>query len=124
MSTDKVTASRAGGHAQIEKMCYDDRTGFLAVASADKRISLINTSDIKNGKIISIEEHSLQGKVKTMDFNSLGTIFALTENNYVRFWYTDIKKYAEILSGMRLKPLTSTEKELILGKEFSNIEDF
>ncbi len=124
MSTDKVTASRAGGHAQIEKMCYDDRTGFLAVASADKRISLINTSDIKNGKIISIEEHSLKGKVKTMDFNSLGTIFALTENNYVRFWYTDIKKYAEILSGMRLKPLTSTEKELILGKEFSNIEDF
>ncbi|MBQ3657402.1 MAG: hypothetical protein II956_11245 [Bacteroidales bacterium] len=124
MTNDKIVASRAGGHVQIEKMCYDKKTGLLAVASADKRIAFINTSDIKNGKIVSIEEHSLKGKVKAVDFNSAGTVFALSEDNKVRFWYTDIKKYAGILSEMHPKPLTSTEKELILGKEFSNIDDF
>ncbi|MBR4677447.1 MAG: hypothetical protein IKO99_05545 [Bacteroidales bacterium] len=124
MTTDLVVASRTGGHVQIEKMCYDSKTGFLAVASADKRIALINTADIKNGKIVSIEEHSLKGKVKSAAFNSLGTVFALTEDNQVRFWYTDINKYAAILSEMHPKPLTPAEKELILGKEFSNIDDF
>lgn len=124
MTKDITAAERAGGHSQIEKMRYDPRTELLAVASADKRISLIDTRDIRNAKIISIEEHSLKAKVKAIGFNSEGTVFALTEDNQIRFWHTDVKAYAKIISGMRLKPLTATEKELILGREFSNIDDF
>ena len=121
---DQVEKKRAGGHSQIEKMYYDENTELLAISSADKRISLLDTKNIENGKIVSIEEHSLKGyKVKQMSFNSHGVIFALTEENLLRYWETDFKHYADILKRLNPKPLTSTEKELILGKEFSKIED-
>lgn len=122
---DKQTCTKVCAHSQIENMFYDKNTQLLAVASADKRISLIDTKDIENSKILNIEDHALNGfKVKNMSFNTKGMIFALTEDKLIRFWNTDIKSYARILKtfNQKLDPLSAEEKELILGKEFSKEE--
>ena len=118
-NTDRLADNILGGHSKLENMQYDPKTGILALSSADKRISLINTKDLK-GKALAIEEHSLgNSKVKSLAFNGKGVLFALTEDNKLRFWDTDIATYANTLNAMRLKPLSQDEWDLILGREFS-----
>ena len=109
----------AGGHSKLEHAVYSPETGILALSSADKRISLFNTNDLQ-GKPLVIEEHSLgNSKVKSLAFNDKGVLFALTDDGCLRHWDTDPDKYAAALSKMNLAPLSDTEWDLILGREFA-----
>jgi WD40 repeat protein len=119
LTSGKITGSMAVGHSKLENMLYDSNTGILALASADKRISLINTNDFQ-AKPLVIEEHSLgNSKVKAMSFNNKGVLFVLTDDNKLRFWDTDVNTYANTLSAMKLAPLSNTEWNWILGSNFS-----
>ena len=120
---DLVNDTKAGtmvaGHSKLENLLYDPNSGVLAISSADKRISLINTNDL-NQKPLVIEEHSLGNcKVKCMGFNGKGVLFALTDDNRLRFWDTKPETYSNALSAMNLASLNDTEWNLIMGREFS-----
>ena len=72
LTDTKVEGEMLGGHSSLEKMVYNPRTQILALTSADKRVSFINTKDL-NAKPLAIEEHSLNdNKVRCIDFNSKG----------------------------------------------------
>ena len=115
----KVDGEMLGGHSKLEQMVYDPRTQILALTSADKRVSFINTKNF-NDKPLAIEEHSLNGnKVRCIDFNSKGMFFALTDENLIRYYDTDIEQYARTLQSLHLAPLTQQEKILIFGNEFA-----
>ena len=117
--TDAVGDKMTGGHSKIDDLLYDPKTGILALSSADKRISLINTNDFKQKPLV-IEEHSLDNhKVKSMCFNGKGVLFAITDDNRLRLWDTDPATYAQTLSAMNLAPLSQSEWDLILGSDFS-----
>ena len=119
LTDTKIEGSMLGGHSKLEKILYDPHTQILALTSADKRVSFIDTKDI-NAKPLTIEEHGLYGyKVRYIDFNSKGMFFALTDENVIRYWDTDINQYAKTLESMNLAPLTEEEKKLILGPEFT-----
>ena len=108
-----------GGHSKLEKLLYDPISGTLALSSADKRISLINTNDFGQKPLV-IEEHSLGNrKVKCMSFNSKGVLFAITDDNKLRFWDTNPTTYSNALSSMKLATLSDNEWNLIMGQEFS-----
>ena len=108
-----------GGHSKLENLIYDPKSGILALSSADKRISLINTNDF-NQKPLVIEEHSLGNKkVKCMGFNNNGVLFALTDDNRLRFWDTNPQTYSNALAAMYLADLSDNEWNLIMGREFS-----
>ena len=78
-----------------------------------------------NAKPLSIEEHSLNGnKVRDIGFNSRGMFFALTDENVIRFWDTDIEQYAKTIESMQPKPLTNEEKQLIFGSDFAESNTF
>ena len=116
---DQKVSRMPGGHSKLENLLYDPYSGILALSSADKRISLINTNDF-NEKPLVIEEHSLDNsKVKCMGFNDRGIIFALTDDNKIRLWDTDPGTYADALTAMNLPPLSDSDWNLILGREFS-----
>ena len=107
-----------GGHSQLDNVVYDSNTGILALSSADKRISLINTNDFAETPL-AIEEHSLGNhKVKYMAFNNGGVLFAITDDNKMHFWDTNPETYASALSAMNLAPLSQSEWNLILGRDF------
>ncbi len=119
LADDAKQSSMPGGHSKIENMLYDPNTGILALSSADKRISLVNTNDLKEKPLV-IEEHSLgNSKAKNIGFNGRGVLFALTDDDKVRFWDTSPDTYANALSSMNLAPLSDEEWNLILGREFS-----
>jgi len=119
ISTGKVVDNKTGGHAKLENMLYDPKSGMLALSSADKRISLYNTKDM-DAAPLPIEEHNLEHKAKSLSFNSKGVLFALTDDNELRFWDTDITTYANTLKNMNLRPLDQSEREMILGRDFSD----
>ena len=117
--TGKVMERKTGGHTKLENMVYDPKTGILALSSADKRILLYNAKDM-NATPLAIEEHSLDNsKVKSMFFNNKGVLFALTDDNQLRFWDTDITTYANTLKTLNLSPLTPSERDMILGSDYS-----
>nr|MCR5454829.1 hypothetical protein [Bacteroidales bacterium] len=119
MPSGKVVETKTGGHTKLENMLYDPKTGILALSSADKRILLYNTNDLSAAPL-AIEEHSLEeSKVKSMFFNDKGVLFALTDDNQLRFWDTDITTYANTLRTMNLQPLSQSERDMILGRDFS-----
>jgi WD40 repeat protein len=119
INTNKVVDSKTGGHTKLENMVYDPKTGILALSSADKRISLYNTKDL-DATPLAIEEHSLNNsKAKAMFFNNKGVLFALTDDNQLRFWDTDITSYANTLRTLNLQPLSQSERDMILGSDFS-----
>ena len=119
LKNDTQGNKMAGGHSKLENLLYDPKSGILALSSADKRISLINTNNL-NEKPLVIEEHSLgNSKVKCMSFNNKGVLFALTDDNKLRFWDTNPQIYANGLSKMNLASLSDTEWDLIMGREFS-----
>ena len=119
LNTDQKGNRMAGGHSKLENMLYDPATGILALSSADKRISLINTNDF-NEKPLVIEEHCLNNsRIKCMGFNNKGVLFALTDDNKMHLWDTDPGTYADALAAMNLSPLTDSEWNLIVGREFS-----
>ncbi|MBQ5452062.1 MAG: hypothetical protein IIT56_03630, partial [Bacteroidales bacterium] len=119
LGDDSLGEKIAGGHSKLENAVYSSQAGILALSSADKRISLFNIDDLQ-GKPLVIEEHSLgNSKVKCLAFNDKGVLFALTDDNRLRHWETDPDKYAAALSKMNLAPLSDTEWDLILGREFA-----
>ena len=119
MTADAAVKTMAGGHSKLENMLYDQASGILALSSADKRISLINTNDFDEKPLV-IEEHSLGNrKVKCMAFNHKGVLFALTDDNKLRQWDTNPETYSSALAAMNLSPLSDTEWNLIMGREFS-----
>ncbi len=119
LDNDQKANRIVGGHSKLENLIYDPNTGILALSSADKRISLINTNDV-NEKPLVIEEHSLDNhKVKCMGFNNKGVLFALTDDNKLRLWDTDPGTYADALASMNLSPLSDSEWNHYLGREFS-----
>ena len=119
INTNKVVDSKTGGHTKLENLVYDPKTGILALSSADKRISLYNTKDL-DATPLAIEEHSLNNsKAKAMFFNNKGVLFALTDDNQLRFWDTDITSYANTLRTLNLQPLSQSERDMILGSDFS-----
>ena len=119
LTNDNNARTMPAGHSKLENLLYDPNTCILALSSADKRISLINTNNFDEKPLV-IEEHSLDNhKVKGMGFNSSGILFALTDDNKLRFWDTDPTTYTDALSSMNLSPLSDTEWNLIVGREFS-----
>ncbi|MBR3713979.1 MAG: hypothetical protein IKM98_12400 [Bacteroidales bacterium] len=46
-------------------------------------------------------------------------LFALTDDNQLRFWDTDITSYANTLRTLNLQPLSQSERDMILGSDFS-----
>ena len=54
-----------------------------------------------------------------MFFNNKGVLFALTDDNQLRFWDTDITTYANTLKTLNLSPLTPSERDMILGSDYS-----
>ena len=119
LTNDSMVTKMVAGHSKLEDIIYDPTSGILAISSADKRISLINTNDI-NQKPLVIEEHSLGNrKVKCMGFNGKGVLFALTDDNRLHFWDTNPETYSNALSAMNLTSLSDTEWNLIMGREFS-----
>jgi oligoribonuclease NrnB/cAMP/cGMP phosphodiesterase (DHH superfamily) len=54
-----------------------------------------------------------------MCFNTNGTLYALTDDNKIRYWNTNIDKYAQTIEKMPLKQLNDDEWDLILGREFT-----
>ena len=128
LADDTKGDKMAAAHSKLDNIVYDPHTGILALSSADKRISLINTNDLKE-KPLAIEEHSLvgtdrndnynSGKVKRLAFNDRGVLFALTDDNKMHILDTDPVTYARTLASMQLAPLTQNEWDLILGREFS-----
>jgi hypothetical protein len=108
-----------GAHSKLESLLYDQGTGILALSSADRRISLINTNDF-NEKPLVIEEHSLGNqKIKCMGFNDNGVLYVLTDDYKMHLFDTDPIIYARTLHALNLAPLTKTEWNLIMGREFS-----
>ena len=119
LNDDTPSVSMTGGHTKIEDMVYDPVRGILALSSADNRITLINTNDFDENPLV-IEEHSLDNRdVLCMGFNKSGILFAITDDNKLRFWDTDPSAYEDAVMSMRLAPLSDAEWKLILGKEFS-----
>ncbi len=119
LTDDSTVSNMVAGHSKLENLLYDPSSGILAISSADKRISLINTNDLKQKPLV-IEEHSLgNSKVKCMGFNSKGVLFALTDDNILRFWDPNPETYSKALSSMNLTSLSDTEWNLIMGSEFS-----
>ena len=119
LKDDTKGDKRTVAHSKLDNIAYDPNTGILAVASADKRISLINTNDF-NEKPLVIEEHSLDNRrVTAMAFNNKGVLFALTDDNQFRLWDTNPDTYAATLSSMNLAPLSQSEWDLIMGRDFS-----
>ena len=119
LATDQKGSRMTGGHSKLENMLYDPASGILALSSADKRIALINTNDL-NEKPLVIEEHCLNNhRIKCMGFNNKGVLFALTDDNKMRLWDTDPTTYADALAAMSLSPLSDSEWNLIVGREFS-----
>ncbi|MCR5455268.1 MAG: hypothetical protein K6F33_09810 [Bacteroidales bacterium] len=107
-----------GGTSKLGTMAYDPKTGLLARSSADKRILIVDTNNFTM-QPYTIEEYNLNGgKVNAIKFNSKGVIFVLTDLNELRYWDTDINKYANSLKTLNLTPLSSREKQTILGNEF------
>jgi hypothetical protein len=83
------------------------------------RIALINTNDF-NEKPLVIEEHSIGNrKIKCMGFNDKGVLFVMTDDNKMYLLDTDPVIYARTLFALNLAPLSPTEWDLILGREFS-----
>ncbi len=114
-----VVERKTVGHTKLENMAYDPKTGILALSSADKRILLYNAKDM-NATPLAIEEHSLnESKAKAIGFNGKGVLFALTDKNELRFWDTDITTYANTLKKLNLQPLTQSDRDMILGSDFS-----
>ena len=119
LADDTPGSEMPGAHSKLEGLLYDPATGILALSSADRRISLINTNDF-NEKPLVIEEHSLGNqKIKSMGFNDKGVLFVLTDDFKMHLFDTDPVTYARTLHALRLPPLTDTEWNLILGREFS-----
>jgi WD40 repeat protein len=119
LTDDSKGNKMAGAHSKLEILLYDPKTGILALSSADKRISLINTNNF-NEKPLAIEEHSLgNSKVKALGFNNKGVLFAMTEDNKIHLWDTNPVTYAQTLYAMQLPELTHNEWNLILGRDFS-----
>lgn len=116
---DTPAQTMAGAHSKLENILYDQRTGILASSSADMRIALINTNDF-NEKPLVIEEHSIGNrKIKCMGFNDKGVLFVMTDDNKMYLLDTDPVIYARTLFALNLAPLSPTEWDLILGREFS-----
>ena len=108
-----------GTHSKIDNLAYDPKTGILAISSADKRITLYNTNNFTERPLV-IEEHSLGNhRVKSMCFNNKGVLFAITDDNRLRFWDTDPDTYINTLSALNLEPLSQSELNLYLGSDIS-----
>jgi WD40 repeat protein len=119
LKDDSMADKKPGAHSKIENLVYDPNTGILAMSSADKRISLINTNDF-NEKPLVIEEHSLDNhRVTAMCFNNKGVLFAFTDDGKLRLWDTNPATYATALSTMNIAPLSQSEWDLIMGRDFS-----
>lgn len=117
--TDSLNYEFLGGHSKVEKVVYDSKTEFLALSTADKRITLLDTRDFTLQPYY-IEETNLRGgRVRAFRFNTKGIFYALTDNNTLYYWDSDINQYAKTLEILKLQPLTVDEKKLVLGREFA-----
>ena len=120
MTTDTKADAMLGGHAEFQEAIYDTKTGYLMISSLDKRITVIKTRSIAEKPVV-IEEHSLnRSNILSIGLASNNTIYALTEDNEIRYFNLDIEaNVAEIKKQM--PPLLKQEElELILGRDFLN----
>ena len=120
MTTDTQADAMLGGHSEFQEAVYDTETGYLMISSLDKRITVIKTRSIAEKPVV-IEEHSLnRSNILSIGLASNNTIYALTEDNAIRYFNLDIKyNVAEIEKQMPLQ-LKQDELELILGRDFLN----
>ncbi|MBR4324429.1 MAG: hypothetical protein IKP73_02735 [Bacteroidales bacterium] len=117
--TDTKNYEFTDSHAKVEHAVYDPNTQILALSGSDKRITLLDTKDFSLQPYY-IEENNLRSsRVKAIKFNDKGMLMALTDNNDILYWDTDIDQYAKTLETLNLQPLTPTEKNLVLGREFA-----
>jgi hypothetical protein len=117
--TFEVKNDFSNGPSKFEHAVYDPSTGLLALSGGDKKITIINTKDLTL-QPYQIEEQNLRGeRAKSLTFNGKGMIFALTAQNHILYWDTDINQYAKTLQTLNLQPLTKEEKKVVLGREFA-----
>ncbi|MBO4372152.1 MAG: hypothetical protein J5826_04395, partial [Bacteroidales bacterium] len=117
--TDKMGYEFTGGHAKVEKAIYDPVSQYLALSSADKRITLLDTKNFELQPFYIEETNLRSSRVNSLCFNKKGMLFALNDKNNLLYWDTDITQYAESLETLNLQPLTANEKNLVLGREFA-----
>ena len=117
--TLEIKSEFSNGPSKFEHAVYDPVTGFVALSGGDKKLSLINTKDLSSQPYI-IEEQNLRGnRANSLRFNGKGMFFALTDNNSILYWDSDINQYAKTLQTLNLQPLTKEEKKVVLGREFA-----
>ena len=106
-------------HAKVEYAVYDPNTQILALSGSDKRITLLNTKDFSLQPCYIEETNLRSSRVKSVRFNGKGMLFALTDKHDILYWDSDVNQYAKSLENLNLQPLTPTEKNLVLGREFA-----
>jgi hypothetical protein len=119
MRTDTQVFEMLGSHSGFKDAVYDTETGFLVISSVDKRISIINTRDI-TAKPVIIEEHSLN-RAGVLCVGITGNmVYALTEDNEIRYFNYSIEPYIKEIDKLAPYPLKQEEIELLLGRDFLN----
>ena len=106
-------------HSQVEKAAYDPVKKFFALSSSDKRITLLDTKNFELQPCYIEESNIHNHRVKSLRFNEKGMLFVLTDHNEILYWDSDINQYAKSLENLNLQPLTPSEKNLVLGREFA-----
>ncbi|MBO4372161.1 MAG: hypothetical protein J5826_04445 [Bacteroidales bacterium] len=120
LKTGTKESDMLGAHNRIERIIYDENTKYMAMTSLGNRISVINAKR-RNNKPLVVDDFMLHNfPVKSISFNSEGTMFVLTEENVIRFFDLDINTYAQELAEEKISELTRQEYGLILGKDFSS----
>jgi hypothetical protein len=118
MITDTRTDAMLGGHSEFQEAVYDTPTGYLMISSHDKRITVIKTRSLEEKPVV-IEEHSLnRSKILSFGLADGGTIYALTDDNMIRYFNLDIDANVAEISKQMPPLLKQEELELILGRDF------
>ena len=90
------------------------------ISSLDKRITVIKTRSIAEKPVV-IEEHLLnRSNILSIGLASNNTIYALTEDNEIRYFNLDIEANVAEINKQMPPPLKKEELELILGRDFFN----
>ncbi len=118
MITDTRTDAMLGGHSEFQEAVYDTRTGYLMISSLDKRITVIKTRALEEKPVV-IEEHALnRSDILSIGLADDDVIYALTEDNAIRYFNLNIKANVAEISKQMPPLLKKEELELILGRDF------
>ena len=103
--------------SRIEDLVYNETSKLLAIATADKKITLINIENTDEKPIVINDNR----KSKQLFLNQTGRVFSLSENNYLRYWETETDKYLAIVKKHVTRSFTKEEWNFYVGEEFEYV---